>query len=172
MSFCLRISYPEGGTAAPPQVSIEKDGSTNPDWPPFFRIPTVRRQIIIFPFEVAMALWCAYSGITGALHVGPAADAFHRALGPWATLFNIWFVIAGLSMYLGVALTRRNIEAFGLILVISSLVIRITALIWAVGTDSSLVNQYVLNGLITLAALARLLSLWRHYYVIEITAKK
>ena len=170
MSLCLRISYAsEPGT--PTQLSVSSSEESDAAWPSFFRLPTVRRQIIIFPFEVAIALWCAYSGVTGLLGIGLAADALYLALGSVATVFNAGYVLAGISMYFGVALTRRNIEAFGLILVISSLLTRTIALMWVAGMSSMLLNQYVLNGLIFLASLARLISLWRHYYVIEISAK-
>ena len=171
MSLCLLISY-QDGAKQPPSLLVDKNAvNSNGDWPPLFRFPAIRRQVILFPFEVVVALWCAYSGAIGVLGIGPAADVFYRALGSISVPFNVGYAVAGISMYLGVSFTRRNVEAFGLILVISSLAIRTIALMWAVGSDSTLINQYVLNGLFFLAATARLISLWRHYYVIEIAAK-
>lgn len=170
MTLCLYINGPEavGDSAGAP---LNQNSGASDSWPPFLRVTWLRRQVILFPFNIAVALWCVYSGVMGIFAVGPVADTFYRVLGNFSVPFNVGFAIAGLSMYFGVALTRRNLEAFGLILIISSLAIRSTALLWAAGIDPVLLNQYVLNSLVVSAAIARLISLWKHYYVIEIVAK-
>lgn len=170
MTLCLYISESETTGGLSGHLASQTSG-TSDSWPPFLRVPWLRRQFVLFPFNIAIALWCAYSGVTGILTAGPVADTFYQVLGKFSVPFNVGLTLAGLAMYFGLALTRRNIEAFGLILIISSLAIRSTALLWAAGINPMLLNQYVLNSLVVSAAIARLISLWRHYYVIEIVAK-
>ena len=80
-----------------------------------------------------------------------------------AMMFNVLYLMAGLAMFFGLGLMRGNLEAFGLILVPPSLIIRVIATGWVQGftLNPAIINGYVLNAAFIFACVVRLMVLLR-----------
>lgn len=124
-------------------------------------IPTGTREfilrVIVVPFEIAIALTAVWAGAAGLLTLSPSAAAFNATLPQWlVTMFNLIYVIAGLAMLTGVGWNYKNAEASGLILLITSLLIRAVALYVTRGFDQVTTNVIVQATLFGGAAVIRL----------------
>lgn len=133
----------------------------------------MHRQFVLFPFEASTALFALYTGITGMLGLGLTSDLFIRNIGTeWAFAFNLLYAFAGAAMYLGVVSMMRNIEAFGLVLMVTSVLIRLIALGWqgfpASDERWSIIHVQVMSALILMACAARLYLISRHRFIEEL----
>ena len=114
-------------------------------------------RVIVVPFEIAIALTAVWAGAAGLFNLSITASAFNSTLPQWlVTLFNILYVIAGLGILTGVGWSYRNAEASGLILLITSLFIRVVALYFTRGFDSVTTNVIIQAVLFGGAAVIRL----------------
>lgn len=126
-----------------------------------------KRQVIL-PFETCFAFFCVYSGIAGIVSFGPVNDAFRQVLGhKKSIIFNVGFLVAGLALYFGLGLAKRNIEAFGLITIIMSLLVRVIAVFSIAGISSSLFNNYVYAFAFIFACIIRARSLFTRKTLVE-----
>lgn len=128
-----------------------------------------QRQFLMFPFEVAFALYSVYMGVSGLVGLGSTSGTlFVRAIGNWSVPFNIMYAVAGVAIYLGLVLLRRNVEAFGLVILATSLVIRSLVIAWCNCGDGRVwgqLNVHVLHALFLVACASRLVSLIEKRYI-------
>lgn len=126
-----------------------------------------RRQLVV-PFETSFAVFCVYTGVTGAIPYGLVSRVFEQALGRKLSLaFCAVHVAAGVALYFGIGLNRRNTEAFGLILIIGSLLIRTLAVFAQTGINPSIAGIYTYSLLFTISATIRLYSLITGITIVE-----
>jgi hypothetical protein len=115
-----------------------------------------RRQGIV-PFETMFAFYSLYAGLAGVLHFGITNDVFKEVIGTsLALIFNIGYIVAGLSVYFGIGTRKANIEAFGLITLITSVLIRAIAMGYIIGMNPFIINSYVFSATFISACIVRL----------------
>lgn len=103
-----------------------------------------------------------YSGLTRIINFGVTSNVVIQTVGPTiAMLFAVAYLIAGVSMLFGIGLAKRNLEAFGLIVVASSVLIGIIATIYIVGVNPAIINGIFSSSLFLLACGIRAHSLFR-----------
>lgn len=114
------------------------------------------------PFDTMLGFFCAYAGIFGLIniYIGKAVASV-SALGYKTTIiFNICLTISGIGMFFGIGLNKYNIEAFGLITVATSLLIRSILIAWLVGINTpTVINTIVLNCIFTLSCVIKLINI-------------
>jgi hypothetical protein len=122
----------------------------------------------IVPFETVIAFYSAYSGVAGILEFGVANSIFSDSLGSGLVLiFNLIYIIAGMAMISGVALGRKDIESAGLILVITSILVRIIAIAVSMGISPAIINFHVLSVAMIVAAVTRLNFIFKFKLTLE-----
>ena len=88
----------------------------------------LKRQAVV-PFEAAFGFYSVYAGVTSALGFGAANSFIKHELGsPLSLAFSVAYILAGSCLYFGIGLNKRNIEALGLVLIMTSLAVRAIAL--------------------------------------------
>jgi hypothetical protein len=129
----------------------------------------LRRQSVV-PFETALAAICVYSGIAGFLQFGLVNNIFSKMLGVvLANVFNSAYIASGAAMFMGVGLNRRNLEAFGVIMLAMSLVVRSVVVHHNVGFSPDVLNNYAFAAAFIVACAVRLWSLAKKQTLIETT---
>ena len=114
------------------------------------------RQAIV-PFETTLAFFFMYAAVASMVGFGTVASPLSRALGTtMATLFNVVYLVAGLGMFVGIGTRRGDLEAFGLILVITSLAVRTVATGWLIVINPQIVYSYVSSGVFIFACVIRM----------------
>lgn len=128
---------------------------------------------IVIPFETCFSFFCIYSGVASLMKFGVVSDIFENVIGTfYASLFNIGFILAGLCLYLGTGLRRRDLEMCGLITIGTSLLIRSIALGWMLGLNPLIVNSYILNVAFIVACVVRGITLYNYKISIQAVARK
>ncbi len=120
------------------------------------------------PFKMAMALFAMYSGISGLIGFGASNEIFDAAV-KYSYVFNILFFMAGLGVLVGVITKKMNVEAAGLLLVSTSLMMRLMATLALAGWDQSAHNLLILSVLFSGASIVRLWSIYliTHHTITE-----
>lgn len=120
------------------------------------------------PFETMLAIYFAYAAVATMLNFGIVASPLTNLLGAKiAVLTNVAYLLAGLAMYFGIGLRKGNVEAFGLILVMTSLSVRAVATAWLLGTNPMIINSYVSTAVFLLACMVRLRMIFKSQQVLE-----
>jgi hypothetical protein len=121
----------------------------------------------INPFEAMFGFYCIYSGITGLLDFGVANDIFRIAIGPTlALMFSIFYILAGLGVFVGIGIKKGNLEASGLIALITSVVIRLISIAWVAGFIPIVVNTYAFSIVFIVACIVRLGYIFRGQVIV------
>jgi hypothetical protein len=108
------------------------------------RRPGIIRTAALAPFELAFALLAVWSGVSGLFGWTQQATLFNYGLPVWlATLSNLLYTVAGLAILGGHIHRSRQLEAGGLVILASSLVIRAGVLVWLVGITELTVGVVV-----------------------------
>jgi hypothetical protein len=120
------------------------------------------------PFQACFAFFCIYSGIAGLLTFGVASDVLREVLGfVLSVIFNVVYIVAGVSLYFGLGLNNRNLEAFGLILIFTSLFVRSLTIFYLVGFDPAIFSTYVYSIAFMIACVVRFSNLLKGKYLKE-----
>lgn len=123
----------------------------------------------IIPFEGGFALFAIYSSLVGLIQFGIVPSAVSRELGSiFNTLTQAAFLLAGLGLYFGIGLNRRDIEIFGLIFTIGCLLSRVVAISWVVGFSATTLNNYIYNAIFLIVCLIRLDTLFKRHIIIRL----
>lgn len=69
---------------------------------------------------------------------------------------NVIYLLAGFGIFLGLGLRRGDIEAFGLIILTTTLIIRTLMLGFLFGIDPVVINAYVLNLVFVASCIVRI----------------
>ncbi len=107
------------------------------------------------PFEIGLALFSIYSGVSGLFNFGASNILFQAAI-KGASIYNIIFILAGASVIYGLAMVKANVEAFGLCCIISSLIVRMLAIIATTGWNEVSHNLLAISLIFVLCSVARL----------------
>lgn len=113
-----------------------------------------------------------YSGIAGFFQFGVVSSIFTTVLGTTiANGFNAAYTISGVAMSLGIGLALRNLEAFGVIILVMSLLIRTVVVHQHAGFSPDVVNSYVFSLAYSIACMVRLRALIKQQVLVETTAE-
>lgn len=127
-------------------------------------LPKIKTFLInqsLYPFEVMWAFVCMFAGMVAILNYGITVTPLETALGiTAATIFNVIFFISGAAIFLGVGFRKGNVEAFGAILLVMSLLVRTIAAMWLVGFTPMTINGFILNTAFIVACVVRLWTIW------------
>lgn len=127
-------------------------------------------RVIVVPFEVAMAITAAWSGVAGLMDLTVTANAFNATLPHWAhTGFNLLYVVSGFSVTAGVGWGYKNLEGFGLTLMLSGLMVRAFTLYTILGMVPVTVNVLMQAFFFGGACFVRLLLLLQKKNTIVVT---
>lgn len=116
------------------------------------------------PFETMFGFFCIFAGITTLLNFGiitnPLNTAFITYLGYKTHLFlSVIYLLSGLSIFFGIGFRKGNIEAFGLITLITVIIARTIVLGFLLGINPIIINTYVSNIAFVFASIIRLLTI-------------
>jgi len=118
-----------------------------------------KRQFVV-PFEVTFGIYSVYGGLMGIVGFGQVNTFVRQEFGDTlTTICNALYVVAGLAIFFGIGLNKRNIEASGLVLLIASLVVRAIALEklidWWTPQMPALIGNYVYSAIFIVACILR-----------------
>lgn len=114
------------------------------------------------PFETMFAFFCIYAGLARLFDFGVTVGPFQRALGSKAAIvLNVILVVSGLGIYVGRGIGRGDVEASGLILLATSLIITTIVNGWLFGLNPMVINSYVLNGAFVFSCVIRLVKIFK-----------
>lgn len=122
----------------------------------------------VVPFDVAFASYCVYGGVSGILKWGIASNEFADALGIWALVFNVWYVLSGLALFFGIGARRKDIQSFGLVSIITALLIRIIVISWKQGLSELIIGLYFVNAIFIVSCVVRLYMLFKYTYILKL----
>lgn len=129
------------------------------------------RQLAVLPFESALALVSVWSGLSSLFGLTTAGQAFNAALPPWMVIaFNLLYVLSGLAIALGIGWGYRNLEACGLILLLTSLLVRGIAIVvtsWDTNASGVVAAQFS-SAVFIGATLLRLMAIFHRATVIHV----
>lgn len=112
------------------------------------------------PFEAMLGFICIYSGLAGIFNFGIVNNAFNELLNHDLLLvLNSIYLISGLAMFFGLGFNKANIEALGIILLATTLIVRIIISIWLLGISPIVINGYVFNFAFIFACIVRLITI-------------
>jgi len=124
---------------------------------------------MIVPFETGTAFYCVYGGLAGLLKWGLTSTSFAEGIGEaWAIAFNIWYLIAGLFIFFGIGLRNKPVEVFGLVSMISSLLLRSAVISWVNGLDTLVVGLYTINAIFISMCLTRIYTLFKYIVFVQV----
>lgn len=126
----------------------------------------------VMPFETAFALMSIWSGLAGLFDWSLQSKTFNVSVNADLAMgFNVVYIVAGVSIFCGLGWAYRNLEAFGLILLFMSLVVRVVTTAALVGIFYPVVIGLVAQALFFCpACMWRFYSLWKGEIVITTQA--
>lgn len=117
----------------------------------------ILRRVAIAPFEFAIAFHAMWNGTTGLYGWSMSALATAGVLrGPQMIGVSLLFILAGLAMSSGILYRLREVEAFGLWALMTSAMLRLALVAFAVGWDPLLYGTNAYNLFYAAAAGLRL----------------
>ena len=119
-------------------------------------------RLRVMPFESALAITTIFTGIAAFTDKSISSRLFVEALPlEIAVLFNVTHLLSGFSLFAAIGWGYRNLEAFGLLLLASSLFARLITL-WVVAGWHPVTATALIQSLIFgLACLARIYTLFK-----------
>lgn len=122
----------------------------------------------IAPFETVFGFFCAYGGLAGLFKFGIVLTAYSQAIsGKFLVISNTLYLISGLAIFIGLGIRRGDIEAFGLILLATVLVVRTLIFSFVFGLNPVIVNSYILNAAFIFSSIIRLKTIIKNNRFIE-----
>lgn len=130
---------------------------------PVASIPKGWKLLRLLSFEALIGALAFVSGGLALLHYGGiGADVLSMALPGWlTTTSSALYLLAGAALIAGLVTGRRNVEAFGLVVIVASVVVRSIALFAVLGLSSLVVTSYIFNTVVVWACIERLLIILR-----------
>lgn len=121
----------------------------------------------IAPFEAMFGFICIYAGLAGIFNFGIINNIFSGLLsGTLLLLLNLIYLLSGITIFWGLGLRKGNIEAFGLILLATTLLIRTILFGWLLGLNPIIVNAYISNMAFIFGCLVRIITIVKNNRVI------
>lgn len=130
-------------------------------WLDGFRLFMGRQKLL--PFNTYVALYAMWTGLAGLFNWSLSGTLFNASLTPdLAALFNVMQLVAGLLIFFGIGWESEHFEGLGLVLLVTSAVVRGIASATLIGINDSLAIGIVMNGILLIPACAiRFYALWK-----------
>ena len=126
-------------------------------------------RLIVLPFESAIAIASVWGGLASLFGLTTAGQAFGTTLPQsLATAFNLLYIISGLAILLGLGWGYRNLEACGLILLLTSLTVRSIAFVVTFGLAPSIATMLIQAVIFIAAAIFRLRAVIKNGTIIQV----
>lgn len=123
----------------------------------------------IIPFEAGFAVFCVYNGIISIIGFGLIPNILRTVIGyNLSMIFDIGFLVAGIAMFFGSGLGRRDLESVGLITVATSLLIRSVIVGYLMGFSPIIFNSYISNFIFICCCLARLSFIMKNKAILQV----
>lgn len=120
-------------------------------------------RLAVVPFESAAAVIVIWVGIAAFFDVATAQRLFNASLPqPMAIGFNIAHIVSGFAVISGLGWGYRNLEMFGLILLLGALLVRVTALWNYAGLDPLVSSAIIQSAVFGISSLVRLKTLFQN----------
>lgn len=127
-------------------------------------------RLTVLPFEAAIALASVWGGLASLFGLTTTGQAFGTALPPnMATAFNLLYIISGLAILHGLGWGYRNLEACGLILLLTSLTVRSIALAVTFGPVPSIATMLVQAVIFAVATIMRLRTVFKNGTIVQVS---
>lgn len=121
------------------------------------------RNIKVMPFEAMFGFICIYAGLAGIFNFGIVNNIFSSLLDVKLLLiFNILYLFSGIGIFFGVGLKKGNLEAFGLIILAATFLVRTLIFSWHLGLNPIIVNAYISNCAFIMACSIRIVIIFRN----------
>lgn len=121
-------------------------------------------RLAILPFEAAFGFWSIWVGVGAFFDETIASRLFNDALPVFtASVSNLAYVVSGLAILAGIGWTYRNIEAAGLIVLLTVLIIRSAVTLIGSGYSpytASALSQAIIFGICIVVRLRTLFNNW------------
>ena len=119
------------------------------------------KRIVQAPFENLIAGLAFFSGLVALFDVGRSGDPLDAILPGWAaTVFQLAYVLSGLTITVGLGAARSDVESFGLVTISTSQIIRAIATAALIGMANAAISA-VFAVLVVWACWVRLRQLLR-----------
>lgn len=123
----------------------------------------------IMPYQAGIAALSIIMGVFSFFDWTLAAMLFNNALPMGGVLgFNLMYVVSGFAMFFGMGWGYRNLESFGLILLLTVLIARVIVVFAAVGLTPITTSTIVQGAVIGFSTLVRLVMLVKGHDVVLI----
>lgn len=153
-----------------PHRRLRPDGTTDESVVeyPGARSPFLGR-LMVLPFEAAIAVSSATLGVASLFGFTAPSQAFGAVLpASMVALFNLLYILSGLCILHGLGWAYRNLEACGLILLITTLVVRVIMLAVTFGAAPSIMTALLQLIIFIAASITRLQALFKDNTIVQI----
>lgn len=121
----------------------------------------------VAPFETMIGFLVIFVGIITVLDFGiihtPINEIFVNFVGyKLYLLLNMFYILSGLCIFIGLGIRKGNIEAFGLVLLVSVLITKIFITTLLIGVSPVIINAIISNIAFSLAGIIRLQTILRN----------
>ncbi len=116
------------------------------------------RRLAYAPFEMGLAIFAIYSGISGLCNFGASNEIFAEAVH-LPSVFNLVFVFAGLAMIFGNTYRFRGLEGIGLYSLLGALATRSIIILLSTGWNVTSHNLLALCLINIVSSVIRLFML-------------
>lgn len=137
------------------------------------KIKKFKVSLTLAPFEAMFGFICIYSGLAGIFNFGIINNIFSNLLNiRFLLFFNLIYFLSGIGIFFGVGLKKGNLEAFGLIVLATTLLIRTVIFGWLLGLNPIIVNAYVSNCAFAFGCSIRLITIFKNNQVLKQQGKE
>ena len=120
------------------------------------------------PFETMLGFICIYGGLAGIFNFGIINNIFTSVISyPLLLLLNIIYLISGITIFTGLGLKRGNLEAFGLVILSTTLIVRTVLIGFLLGFNPIIINSYISNAAFVFACIIRIRTIAKNNLIIE-----
>jgi signal transduction histidine kinase len=117
----------------------------------------------IAPFEFALGLVSLWTGAISFFGITLGAQTLNQTMPPTVVaIFNLTYFISGIFIVLGLGRNYRNVEASGVILLATALVVRAIVVVIAAGVSAITITVVVQATIFSTACAVRLFTILKH----------
>lgn len=91
------------------------------------------RRLEAVPWGVVITVLATVVGLVGVARLLPPSEPLSVLIGSWQRVFDGVYLVAGLTMFFGIGLALRWLHAFGVVLLGTSVAIRLIVLVGVFG---------------------------------------
>lgn len=91
------------------------------------------RRLRLLRWTSTWAIIAIVSGAVGLLDLLPPTDPLSELIGRWQSVFEFVFLLGGLGIFFGIGLAQRWLQTLGVVLLGTSILVRLVALLGVFG---------------------------------------